>query len=191
MQEQDDVRLVLKAACDMLAELSAAHNPKNYSNLYAEVFTHLQQLPVWLDLSPGVSLVHVLVLSMLTAVVVQYFFQDYVSQGHDTYDSLYCVTQHAGHVLPRLYLMIICASCAMKADPATIPSYLSDLLDFCKGIQHPMRGLFLRSFLNTSVRTLLPDVEGVMFCLIPPSLFEGSNRLLHSSSMRQSSLIIW
>jgi hypothetical protein len=46
VQEQEDVRLVLKAACDMLAELSAAHNPKNYSNLYAEVFTHLQQLPV-------------------------------------------------------------------------------------------------------------------------------------------------
>lgn len=50
VQEQDDVRLVLKAACDMLAELSAAHNPKNYSNLYAEVFTHLQQLPVRPDL---------------------------------------------------------------------------------------------------------------------------------------------
>ena len=94
-------------------------------------------------------------------VLLQYFFQDYVSQGHDTYDSLYCVAQHAGHVLPRLYLMIICGSCAMKADPSTIPSYLSDLLDFCKGIQHPMRGLFLRSFLNTSVRALLPDVAGV------------------------------
>ena len=52
VQEQDDVRLVLKAACDMLAELSAAHNPKNYSNLYAEVFTHLQQLPVRPDLLP-------------------------------------------------------------------------------------------------------------------------------------------
>ena len=98
---------------------------------------------------------------MTPMAAMQYFFQDYVSQGHDTYDSLYCVTQHAGHVLPRLYLMIICASCAMKADPKTIPSYLSDLLDFCKGVQHPMRGLFLRSFLNTYVRELLPDVEGM------------------------------
>lgn len=42
----EDVRLVLKAASDMLAELSTGHNPKNYANLYAEVFTHLQQLPV-------------------------------------------------------------------------------------------------------------------------------------------------
>ena len=47
------MRLVLKAACDMLAELSAAHNPKNYSNLYAEVFIHLQQLPVRFYHSPG------------------------------------------------------------------------------------------------------------------------------------------
>lgn len=46
VQEKEDVRLVLKAASDMLAELSTGHNPKNYSNLYAEVFTHLQQLPV-------------------------------------------------------------------------------------------------------------------------------------------------
>lgn len=46
LQEKEDVRLVLKAASDMLAELSTGHNPKNYSNLYAEVFTHLQQLPV-------------------------------------------------------------------------------------------------------------------------------------------------
>ena len=53
VQEQEDVRLVLKAACDMLAELSAAHNPKNYSNLYAEIFTHLQQLPVRFGPSPG------------------------------------------------------------------------------------------------------------------------------------------
>lgn len=99
---------------------------------------------------------------------MQFFFQDYVSQGHDTYDSLYCVTQHAGHVLPRLYLMIVCASCAIKHDPQTIATYLSDLLDFCKGIQNPMRGLFLRSFLNTSVRSLLPDVPGVPH--IPPNL---------------------
>lgn len=57
--------------------------------------------------------------------------------------------------------MIVCASCAIKHDPQTIATYLSDLLDFCKGIQNPMRGLFLRSFLNTSVRSLLPDVPGV------------------------------
>jgi vacuolar protein sorting-associated protein 35 len=90
---------------------------------------------------------------------MQFFFQDYIAQGNDTYSSLYSVTQHAGHVLPRLYLMVLCACCAMKDDPATVPDYLADLLEFCKGIQHPMRGLFLRSFLNTSVRALLPDIK--------------------------------
>jgi hypothetical protein len=46
MQEQNDKRLVLKAASDMLLELSSTQNPKSYSSLYAEVFTHLQQLSV-------------------------------------------------------------------------------------------------------------------------------------------------
>ena len=46
MQDQDDRRMVLKAAADMLSELSAGQAPKQYSALYAEVFTHMQQLPV-------------------------------------------------------------------------------------------------------------------------------------------------
>lgn len=49
----------------------------------------------------------------------------------------------------------------MKADPGLVSYYLGDLLDFVRGIQHPMRGLFLRSFLNTSVRGLLPDTSGM------------------------------
>jgi hypothetical protein len=46
MQEQEDMRQTLKAASDMLFELSSSQSPKNYSSLYADVFTHLQQLPV-------------------------------------------------------------------------------------------------------------------------------------------------
>ena len=46
MQEQNDKRLVLKSASDMLLELSSNQNPKSYSSLYAEVFGHLQQLSV-------------------------------------------------------------------------------------------------------------------------------------------------
>jgi Vacuolar protein sorting-associated protein 35 len=101
----------------------------------------------------------------------QYFFQDYVAQGRDSFASLYTVTQHAGHVLPRIYLMVVCACCAMRAEPSTVPFYLNDLLEFAKGIQNPMRGLFLRSFLGSSVRPLLPDKRpGAMrlLCLLAP-----------------------
>lgn len=49
VQEKEDKRQVLKACSDMLMELSSGQSPKNYSTLYAEVFTHLQQLPVCLS----------------------------------------------------------------------------------------------------------------------------------------------
>ena len=29
----------------------------------------------------------------------------------------------------------------------------------CRGVQHPLRGLFLRNFLLTSTRDVLPDVD--------------------------------
>jgi hypothetical protein len=93
--------------------------------------------------------------------VVQFYLQDHVAQGKATFSELYCTAQHPGRVLPRLYLMVITACCAMKSDPGLVSYYLGDLLDFVRGIQHPMRGLFLRSFLNTSVRGLLPDTSGL------------------------------
>jgi vacuolar protein sorting-associated protein 35 len=95
---------------------------------------------------------------------MQYFLDDQVASGAATHHELYVTAQHPGRVLPRLYLMVVAACCAMKAEPRLIPAYLSDLLEFCRGIQHPMRGLFLRSYLNTSVRSLLPDSSGA--CLL-------------------------
>lgn len=90
---------------------------------------------------------------------LQFFLQDYVPQNDETFDDLYKMAQHPGRVLPRLYLMVATACCAMKAEPKEVSYYLNDLLEVCKGIQNPMRGLFLRSFLNTSVRGLLPDTS--------------------------------
>ena len=91
---------------------------------------------------------------------VQYFLKDLVASGAATFPDLYITSQQPGRVLPRMYLMVTTACCAMEADPAAVSHYLGDLLDFVRGIQHPMRGLFLRSFLNTSVRGLLPDTSG-------------------------------
>jgi vacuolar protein sorting-associated protein 35 len=36
---------------------------------------------------------------------------------------------------------------------------LMDMLDMCKGVQHPTRGLFLRYYLQQMTRDLLPQVE--------------------------------
>ena len=34
---------------------------------------------------------------------------------------------------------------------------LKDLVEMCRGVQHPIRGLFLRNFLITMTKELLPD----------------------------------
>ena len=36
---------------------------------------------------------------------------------------------------------------------------VQDLVEMCRGVQHPLRGLFLRNFLLTSTRDVLPDVD--------------------------------
>lgn len=36
---------------------------------------------------------------------------------------------------------------------------LRDLVEMCRGVQHPLRGLFLRNYLLQCVKRLLPDTE--------------------------------
>ena len=35
---------------------------------------------------------------------------------------------------------------------------LRDLVEMCRGVQHPLRGLFLRNYLLQCTKNLLPDV---------------------------------
>jgi hypothetical protein len=93
---------------------------------------------------------------------VQYYLQDFVAQNDESFEDMYKMAQQPGRVLPRLYLMVTTACCAIKAEPKQVSFYLNDLLEVCKGIQNPMRGLFLRSFLSSSVRTLLPDTSSML-----------------------------
>lgn len=36
---------------------------------------------------------------------------------------------------------------------------LRDLVEMCRGVQHPLRGLFLRNYLLQCTKNLLPDVS--------------------------------
>lgn len=35
---------------------------------------------------------------------------------------------------------------------------MRDLVEMCRGVQHPLRGLFLRNYLLQCIRNILPDV---------------------------------
>ena len=70
---------------------------------------------------------------------------------------LYENVQHAGNIIPRLYLLITVASVYIKSKKAPAKDILFDLVELCRGVQHPMRGLFLRNYLSQIARDKLPD----------------------------------
>ena len=82
---------------------------------------------------------------------------------------LYEHVQHAGTIIPRLYLLITVGSVYITTMKAPAKDILFDLVELCRGVQHPTRGLFLRNYLSQVTRDKLPDTgspyEGLIFFL--------------------------
>ena len=74
-----------------------------------------------------------------------------------SFADLYELVQHAGNVLPRLYLLCTVGACYIRSRQAPAKLILHDMADMCKGVQHPTRGIFLRAYLVQACRGLLPD----------------------------------
>ena len=72
---------------------------------------------------------------------------------------LYESVQHAGNIIPRLYLLITVGSAYVKTREAPVKLILRDLLDMVKGVQQPVRGLFLRYYLLKMMKDKLPDKD--------------------------------
>ncbi|EFJ43527.1 subunit of Retromer complex [Volvox carteri f. nagariensis] len=129
--EDDNMRDALKNAAGMLAELRTSQlQPQKYYELYMLVFDQLAHLEA--------------------------FFADERGKGR-SYVELYELVQHAGNVLPRLYLMVAVGCLYIKSHEASPRDVLKDLVEMCKGVQHPTRGLFLRAYLCQRAKGLLPD----------------------------------
>lgn len=56
------------------------------------------------------------------------------------------------------YLLCTVGSVYIKSKEAPAKDVLKDLVEMCRGIQHPIRGLFLRSYLSQVSRDKLPDI---------------------------------
>eukprot|EP00262_Sarcandra_glabra_P014219 TRINITY_DN40_c3_g1_i2.p1 TRINITY_DN40_c3_g1~~TRINITY_DN40_c3_g1_i2.p1 ORF type:complete len:768 (+),score=152.45 TRINITY_DN40_c3_g1_i2:216-2306(+) len=88
---------------------------------------------------------------------LEMFFKEETKRGCSIID-LYELVQHAGNILPRLYLLCTVGSVYIKSKEAPAKDVLKDLVEMCRGIQHPVRGLFLRSYLSQVSRDKLPDI---------------------------------
>lgn len=120
----------LKHASNMICELrTSLLSPKNYYALYIEAFDQLRHLETYL-----------------------------LEEKHGKkMAELYELVQYAGNILPRLYLLATVGSVYVKLKEAPAKDVLRDLVEMCRGVQHPTRGLFLRTYLSEMVKDKLPD----------------------------------
>ncbi|XP_044475369.1 vacuolar protein sorting-associated protein 35B-like isoform X2 [Mangifera indica] len=130
--DSNNLREALKYSAQMLSELRTSKlSPHKYYELYMRAFDELRKLEM--------------------------FFKDESRHGVSIVD-LYELVQHAGNILPRLYLLCTVGSVYIKSKEAPAKDVLKDLVEMCRGVQHPIRGLFLRSYLAQVSRDKLPDV---------------------------------
>jgi len=88
--------------------------------------------------------------------MMQYFY-DEMGRGRRMVE-LYELVQHAGNIVPRLFLLITVGSVYIRSKEAPARDILKDLVEMCRGVQQPMRGLFLRNYLLQCARDKLPDL---------------------------------
>lgn len=73
---------------------------------------------------------------------------------------LYELVQYAGNIVPRLYLMITVGTVYMGIEDAPVKEIMKDMMEMSRGVQHPVRGLFLRYYLTGQARDALPTGSG-------------------------------
>jgi vacuolar protein sorting-associated protein 35 len=137
--DSGNLKLALKHAAAMVFELRTGRmSPQNYYDLYISVTDELRYLKACL------------------ADDVRHK-QSTKKGPTDEYD-LYEIVQYSGNILPRLYLLITVGAVYIEAKISPPIKILFDLVELCKGVQHPTRGLFLRCYLSQVAKDLLPDV---------------------------------
>lgn len=84
-----------------------------------------------------------------------YLYDAHMQSRHHLAD-LYELVQYAGNIVPRLYLMITVGSVYMSMPDAPVKEIMKDMMEMCRGVLHPIRGLFLRHYLSGQTRDHLP-----------------------------------
>ncbi|KAL1199746.1 Vacuolar protein sorting-associated protein 35C [Cardamine amara subsp. amara] len=130
--DSNNLKDALKFSAQMLSELRTSKlAPHKYYELYIRAFNELGKLEI--------------------------FFREETGRGCSIAE-LYELVQHAGNILPRLYLLCTIGSVYIKSKDVTATDILKDLVEMCRAVQHPLRGLFLRSYLTQVTRDKLPSI---------------------------------
>ena len=92
---------------------------------------------------------------------IQSYFREEIKKGRNIYD-FYKSIQQCITVLPRVYLMIIVGSLILETKKDDSNEILDDLIEACNGVQHPIRGLFVRYFMLKLLKDHINDVDFLM-----------------------------
>eukprot|EP01042_Synura_sphagnicola_P033558 gene33558-43091_t len=130
--DSDSLKLALDHATEMLRELrTGLLTPKNYYELYMKIMDELREFEEYLQTlqRSGRSMVEI-------------------------YERVQCCAA----IVPRLYLLCCVGGVYITSKEAPAKDILKDIIEMIKGVQHPMRGLFLRHYLTQVSKNRLPDV---------------------------------
>ncbi|KAI8322055.1 vacuolar protein sorting-associated protein 35 [Choanephora cucurbitarum] len=133
----------IKACSSFLSELRTNElSPRHYYELYMTVFDAMRHL-------------------------TSYLVETHISGKHHLGD-LYNLVQYASSIVPRLYLMVTVGTVYLSVpDAPPHVDVLLDMIEMTKGVQHPIRGLFLRHYLGGMTRDFMPqkqieDIEAIV-----------------------------
>lgn len=135
MDQGKGLRFVIRAAASVLDELRTnLLEPQNYYELYMKVFTVMESVAT--------------------------YFEDAYHAGQHTLEEIYEEVQYCGYIVPRLYLLVTAGAVYTKVGQQPALEIMRDLVEMSKGVQHPTRGLFLRHFVLTMMKSRLPGDPG-------------------------------
>ena len=99
------------------------------------------------------------------------YLSNYLKEAHESarhhLADLYELVQYAGNIVPRLYLMITVGSVYMGMEEAPVKEIMRDMMEMSRGVQQPIRGLFLRHYLSGQTKDRIPvdATDGPQGCL--------------------------
>jgi vacuolar protein sorting-associated protein 35 len=126
----NDYKRVLKQTSQMLSHLSPSNSSPEHPYDYIKLY---------LSITDRLHYIH-------------NFFKQYPNILH-----LYTSTYETVLLIPRMYLQITIGSIVIYKHPHMCYTVLTELFTLVKTVNHPLRGLLLRSYLIQCIHPLLPD----------------------------------
>ena len=126
----NDYKRVLKQTSQMLSHLSPSNSSPEHPSDYIKLY---------LSITDRLHYIH-------------NFFKQYPNILH-----LYTSTYETVLLIPRMYLQITIGSIVIYKHPHMCYTVLTELFTLVKTVNHPLRGLLLRSYLIQCIHPLLPD----------------------------------